>query len=148
MGYSSSSIEVVRGAPGEVRGTAQADVSTGAQAADERTHEAVEKGARSKLEKRKVVTIPPTVSRFTASPIVAPKKRKVAAYARVSTDSDEQFTSYAAQIDYYTQFIKPRDAAQRGISFPGLNRRAPPDPRRSCRPRRLRASPAPGGRRS
>ena len=39
----------------------------------------------------------------------APKKRKVAAYARVSTDSDEQFTSYAAQIDYYTQFIKARD---------------------------------------
>ena len=61
------------------------------------------------MEKRKVVTIPPTVSRFTASPIAAPKKRKVAAYARVSTDSDEQFTSYAAQIDYYTQFIKARD---------------------------------------
>lgn len=37
------------------------------------------------------------------------EKRKVAAYARVSTDSDEQFTSYAAQIDYYTQFIKARD---------------------------------------
>ena len=38
---------------------------------------------------RKVVTIPPTVSRFTASPIAAQKKRRVAAYARVSTDSDE-----------------------------------------------------------
>ena len=61
------------------------------------------------MEKRKVVTIPPTVSRFTASPIATPKKRNVAAYARVSTDSDEQFTSYAAQIDYYTQFIKARD---------------------------------------
>ena len=31
------------------------------------------------------------------------------AYARVSTDSDEQFTSYEAQIDYYTQYIKKRD---------------------------------------
>ena len=57
-------------------------------------------------QQRKVVTIPPTVSRFTASPIAAQKKRRVAAYARVSTDSDEQFTSYEAQIDYYTQYIK------------------------------------------
>ena len=31
--------------------------------------------------------------------------RRVAAYARVSTDSDEQYTSYEAQIDYYTQYI-------------------------------------------
>ena len=30
----------------------------------------------------------------------------VAGYARVSTDSDEQFTSYAAQVDYYTGYIK------------------------------------------
>lgn len=61
------------------------------------------------MEKRKVVTIPATVSRFSASPIAMPKKRKVAAYARVSTDSDEQFTSYTAQIDYYTHFIQARD---------------------------------------
>ena len=61
------------------------------------------------MEKRKVVTIPATVSRFSASPIAMPTKRKVAAYARVSTDSDEQYTSYAAQIDYYTQFIQARD---------------------------------------
>ena len=33
-------------------------------------------------------------------------KRRVAGYARVSTDSDEQFTSYEAQVDYYTNFIK------------------------------------------
>jgi len=36
-------------------------------------------------------------------------KRRVAAYARVSTDSDEQFTSYEAQIDYYTKFIQQRE---------------------------------------
>ena len=60
-------------------------------------------------QQRKVVTIPPTVSRFTAVPIAEQKKRRVAAYARVSTDSDEQFTSYEAQIDYYTQYIKARD---------------------------------------
>ncbi len=34
------------------------------------------------------------------------KKRRVAGYARVSTDSDEQFTSYEAQVDYYTNFIQ------------------------------------------
>lgn len=37
------------------------------------------------------------------------QKRRVAGYARVSTDSDEQFTSYEAQVDYYTQFIKSRE---------------------------------------
>jgi len=35
-------------------------------------------------------------------------KRKVAAYARVSTDSDEQLNSYEAQISYYTDYIKRR----------------------------------------
>lgn len=51
----------------------------------------------------------PTLARFTEAPIAEHRKRKVAAYARVSTDSDEQFTSYEAQIDYYTQYIKARD---------------------------------------
>ena len=37
------------------------------------------------------------------------KRRRVAAYARVSTDSDEQFTSYEAQVDYFTTFIKARE---------------------------------------
>lgn len=32
----------------------------------------------------------------------------MAAYARVSTDSDEQFTSYEAQVDYYTKYIQER----------------------------------------
>lgn len=36
-------------------------------------------------------------------------KRKVAGYARVSTDSDEQFTSFEAQTDYYTKYIKARE---------------------------------------
>lgn len=34
------------------------------------------------------------------------RKRRVAAYARVSTDSDEQLSSYAAQVDFYTQYIR------------------------------------------
>jgi len=35
-------------------------------------------------------------------------KRKVAGYARVSTDRDEQQTSYEAQVEYYTGYIKAR----------------------------------------
>lgn len=34
------------------------------------------------------------------------QKLKVAAYCRVSTDSDEQATSYEAQVEHYTNFIK------------------------------------------
>ena len=58
---------------------------------------------------KKVKTIPATLTRFTASPITEQKKRKVAGYARVSTDHDDQFSSYEAQIDYYTNYIKGRD---------------------------------------
>ena len=32
-------------------------------------------------------------------------KRRVAAYARVSTDSEEQLSSYEAQVKYYTKHI-------------------------------------------
>ena len=56
-----------------------------------------------------VTIIPATKDKFTALPTSSIQKRRVAAYARVSTDSDEQFTSYEAQIDYYTQYIKKRD---------------------------------------
>ncbi|MBR1738239.1 MAG: recombinase family protein [Firmicutes bacterium] len=55
-----------------------------------------------------VTKIPASVSKFTAKPITEQKKRKVAGYARVSTDHDDQFTSYEAQIDYYTNYIKSR----------------------------------------
>lgn len=34
------------------------------------------------------------------------QKRRVAAYARVSTDSDEQLSSYEAQVDFYTRYIR------------------------------------------
>lgn len=56
-----------------------------------------------------VTIIPATKNKFTAMPTASIEKRKVAAYARVSTDSDEQFTSYEAQIDYYTRYIQNRD---------------------------------------
>ena len=57
----------------------------------------------------KVKTIPATISQFTAAPINSTKKRRVAGYARVSTDHEDQATSYEAQVDYYTSYIKSRD---------------------------------------
>jgi DNA invertase Pin-like site-specific DNA recombinase len=51
-----------------------------------------------------ITVISLTINIFTASPI-----RRVAGYARVSTDSDEQQTSYDAQVDYYTNYINSRN---------------------------------------
>ena len=58
---------------------------------------------------RRVTTIPATITRYTAAPISSPPKRRVAGYARVSTDHEDQTTSYAAQVDYYTNYIKSRE---------------------------------------
>lgn len=55
----------------------------------------------------------PTVTRIkatrdinTSALLEENKKKRVAAYARVSTDQDEQFTSFESQIQYYTDLIK------------------------------------------
>ena len=56
----------------------------------------------------KVTVIPSTVNPLTHLPSTSAEKRRVAGYARVSTDSDEQFTSYEAQVDYYTNFIQSK----------------------------------------
>ena len=58
---------------------------------------------------KKVTTIPATINKFTAAPVNSRKKRRVAGYARVSTDHDDQTTSYEAQVDYYTNYINSRD---------------------------------------
>ena len=58
---------------------------------------------------KNVTTIPATRNRFTADHISSRKKRKVAGYARVSTDMEDQQTSYAAQCDYYTSYIQSRE---------------------------------------
>ncbi|NCA74667.1 MAG: recombinase family protein, partial [Gammaproteobacteria bacterium] len=57
-------------------------------------------------------------------------KRKVAGYARVSTDRDDQFASYEAQVDYYTTMIKANVEwefvgiyTDEGISGTSTNRR-------------------------
>ena len=59
--------------------------------------------------KRKVTTIPATINKFTAKPVDSKKKRRVAGYARVSADHEDQTTSYVAQVDYYTNYIKSRE---------------------------------------
>lgn len=55
---------------------------------------------------KRVTTIPATRNRFDSIPLQNVRKRRVAGYARVSTDSEEQATSYDAQVDYYTKYIK------------------------------------------
>ena len=58
---------------------------------------------------KQVTIIPAKLNRATFTPLDQPKKRKVAGYARVSTDSEEQQTSYEAQVSYYTEYIQKRD---------------------------------------
>lgn len=53
-----------------------------------------------------VTMIPPTVKMTARMPAYRPPARKVAAYARVSTDSEEQLTSYEAQVSHYTHYIQ------------------------------------------
>ena len=55
---------------------------------------------------KNITVIPATLDRHTGIPSHIHHKRRVAGYARVSTDSEEQLTSYEAQVDYYTQHIK------------------------------------------
>ena len=54
---------------------------------------------------RRMTVIPATMNIKVQSSVQTFKKR-VAAYARVSTDSEEQLSSYAAQVSYYTDYIK------------------------------------------
>ena len=54
---------------------------------------------------RTVTTIPATRRLHTGTPLAETSTRKVAGYARVSTDHEDQVTSYQAQVDYYTRYI-------------------------------------------
>ena len=47
-----------------------------------------------------------TTIRRTASGCVERSLKRVAAYCRVSTDSEDQLNSYNSQVQYYTEFIK------------------------------------------
>ena len=57
---------------------------------------------------KNVTVIPATINPLTRMPKAAVQLRRVAGYARVSTDSEEQQTSYEAQVDYYTRYIRSR----------------------------------------
>lgn len=57
---------------------------------------------------RTVTVIPQTIQPLTGLTVHTAVRKKVAAYARVSTDSEEQQTSYEAQVDYYTRHIKAK----------------------------------------
>ena len=79
---------------------------------------------------KNVTVIPPTINMITRLPKTAIQLRRVAAYARVSTDSEEQLTSYEAQVDYYTKYIHSRSDWQfvevytdEGISATNTKRR-------------------------
>ncbi len=54
----------------------------------------------------KVTVIPATKKVGNSIKASTEPKLRVAAYARVSTDSDEQATSYDAQVEHYTNYIK------------------------------------------
>lgn len=60
----------------------------------------------------RITVFPATLNRFTAVPITEQRKRRVAAYARVSTNSEEQKTSYEAQVSYYTNYISSKEEWQ------------------------------------
>jgi DNA invertase Pin-like site-specific DNA recombinase len=79
----------------------------------------------------KVTVIPSTINPLTQMPLDQISVKKVAAYARVSTNSDEQYTSYEAQVNYYRKFIQNRPDweytnvyADEGISGTNTKRRA------------------------
>lgn len=54
---------------------------------------------------KRVTTIPATVNSFNAAPVAEIRKKRVAGYARVSTDLEEQQSSYINQVSYYTALI-------------------------------------------
>lgn len=57
----------------------------------------------------KVKKIPATISMVTAEPLTSTKKRRGAGYARVSTENEEQQSSYEAQMDYYSTYLTSRE---------------------------------------
>ena len=58
---------------------------------------------------RTVTVIPARVSALPGMPTLAVQKKRVAAYARVSTNSEEQLTSYEAQVKHYTEYIQSKE---------------------------------------
>ena len=79
---------------------------------------------------KNITVIPAGRIRDDKAKTAAKSKLKVAAYCRVSTDSDEQATSYEAQVTHYTNFIQSNPEwqfagvfADDGISGTGTKKR-------------------------
>ena len=65
----------------------------------------------------RITVIDPVIQRLAIdTETLEPKKLRVAAYARVSTEQDEQQNSYEAQVNYYTHYI----AAKEEWEFAGI----------------------------
>lgn len=62
--------------------------------------------AKAKERKLTVTVIEPIAVRMEKELGHAPEKLRVAAYARVSTEQEEQQNSYEAQVSYYTDYIQ------------------------------------------
>lgn len=73
------------------------------------------KKKRNKVRRDYDVTVIPATKGVTPPGEVAPVKR-VAAYCRVSTDEDEQATSFQLQVEHYTEYI----AAHEGWVLAGI----------------------------
>ena len=58
---------------------------------------------------RQITVIPAIRTQFYSSLNPEYIKKRVAAYARVSTDDEEQLSSYEAQVDYYTRHIQSNE---------------------------------------
>lgn len=58
---------------------------------------------------RAVTIIPAKVEALPFNVMSMAVRKRVAAYARVSTNTEEQLTSYEAQVDYYTRYIQSKD---------------------------------------
>jgi site-specific DNA recombinase len=76
------------------------------------------------------MTVIPAIPKIAVHNNTFEQKKRVAAYARVSTDTEEQLSSYEAQVDHYTNYIKNNDSwifagvyTDEGISATNTKRR-------------------------
>lgn len=62
------------------------------------------------MQEQEVVVIPAKPKVYFSPETGKGRRKKVAAYARVSTETEEQANSYQAQVDYYTKLIQTNTA--------------------------------------
>ena len=60
------------------------------------------------MRNTQVQVIPAKKPKVSSKNVLQTSKRRVAAYARVRTDSEEQLNSYHSQVEYYTNYINSR----------------------------------------